>query len=170
MTKKDGQLTKEEKKAESKNENKPKPIPPPDLDTLDTFSSLSPLFSDSDDLFSCNDPIDPDPTLDLSLHVSDFELDLPDSDLSFLDTTIFEPDLLPEVDPFVNECAYCGNPAGWQHNTQHFIQLRSGDRYACFTCLRKRWEQRTLHHLPNNNDSKAATNHHRRLPRRRIIK
>lgn len=99
---------------------------------------------------------------------------------------------------FKQKCGYCYQPAGWRHNTRHFIQLRSGYRYACFACLCKRWNTKTkddrlapasgtreiiglgnlgklittsptcITHLPNAHDEHAK-DHHRRLPRRRIV-
>lgn len=173
------------------------------------------LLSDSYDIFSCENWIQPDTTDDLDLEnlpefnididreLSELELppiDLSDLDFSFLESTIttdptdptdptdhtsedaeYEPCLLPDdfesFDSFIHNynCGYCGRPAGWRSNTQHFVQLRSGSRYACFACLRARWQQRTVYHKPKNQarsrSRRDATskNHHRRLPRRRIF-
>lgn len=73
---------------------------------------------------------------------------------------------------FKHKCGYCGRPAGWQHNTRHFIQLRSGHRYACFACLCQRWRARIPHNSPGLGLSLPplnTKNHNRRLPRRRIL-
>lgn len=151
------------------------------------------LLSDSYDIFSCENWIQP----------SELELpsiDLSDIDFSFLESTIttdttdttdttvhtsedadYEPCLLPDdfesFDSFIHNfnCGYCGRPAGWRSNTQHFVQLRSGSRYACFACLRARWQQRTIYHKPKDQSRSrsrrdaTSKNHHRRLPRRRIF-
>ena len=80
----------------------------------------------------------------------------------------------PTIDSFTfkHKCGYCGRPAGWQHNTRHFIQLRSGHRYACFACLCQRWRARIPHNSPGLGLSLPplnTKNHNRRLPRRRIL-
>lgn len=79
-----------------------------------------------------------------------------------------------EAFTFKHKCGYCGRPAGWQHNTRHFIQLRSGHRYACFACLCQRWRARIPHNSPGLGLGLSlpplnTKNHNRRLPRRRIL-
>lgn len=195
-----------------------------EINLCTTYQSTRPpflLLSDTYDIFSCENWIQPDTTDDLDLEnlpefnielseLSELELpsiDLSDLDFSFLESTIttdstdstdstdpatestentnFEPCLLPNdfesFDSFIHNynCGYCGRPAGWRSNTQHFVQLRSGTRYACFACLRARWQQRTIYHKPKTrSESKSQSrprrdastkNHHRRLPRRRIL-
>lgn len=112
-----------------------------------------------------------------------YELDL-ELDLSRIDATstlqvtpatpIYEPTPLPEIETFKHKCGYCGEPAGWQHNTRHFIRLRSGSRYACFSCLCQRWRgQCLLHQTPGLGIRIGSPlnpkTRHRRLPRRRIF-
>lgn len=111
--------------------------------------------------------------LDLSnVDLSDLEFDaFSNIDSTTTPTTpIYEPTPLPEVETFKHQCGYCGEPAGWKHNTRHFIRLRSGSRYACFSCLCERWRgQRIPHQSPGLAVSVNTKSHHRRLPRRRIF-
>lgn len=115
----------------------------------------------------------------IELYELDLELDLSGIDatstLQVTPTTpIYEPTPLPEVETFKHKCGYCGEPAGWQHNTRHFIRLRSGSRYACFSCLCQRWRGQCLpDEAPGLGLRVGPTlnpkTRHRRLPRRRIF-
>lgn len=158
-------------------------------------------ITDSDALSndSSTSSFTPPPTYDLNLEdLPTFNLedvDLTDIDLTNLDIDLtlahlesiknsnesnessepfYEPaPIPPTIDSFTfkHKCGYCGRPAGWQHNTRHFIQLRSGHRYACFACLCQRWRARIPHNSPGLGLSLPVNtkNHHRRLPRRRIL-
>lgn len=115
--------------------------------------------------------------LDLSaLDLSNIDLSALDLDPNFKSSTIdidvstttpvYEPTPLPKVETFKHKCGYCGEPAGWRHNTRHFIKLRSGSRYACFSCLCQRWRGECIPHQSPGLNPKTG---HRRLPRRRIL-
>jgi hypothetical protein len=151
-----------------------------DLENLPNFNFNIDAFVDTDfsDLSDLSDPSDV-PSIDLSeLDFSFLDDTQPTDPTDPTDPSLYDPCLLPDdaytfIHNSDHNCGYCGRPAGWQSNTQHFIQLRSGRRYACFACLRTRWQQRTIYHKPkSNSNSKRHTTtktHHRRLPRRRIL-
>jgi hypothetical protein len=103
--------------------------------------------------------------LDLELDLSNIDSKSSTNDISTT-TPVYEPTPLPEVETFKHKCGYCGEPAGWQHNTRHFIRLRSGSRYACFSCLCQRWRGQCIPHQSPGLNPKTR---HRRLPRRRIF-
>lgn len=111
--------------------------------------------------------------IDLSDLSIDFSIDAPHNDDSLKSTIIspvYEPTPLPDEEEFNHECGYCGEPAGWRHNTKHFIRLRSGSRYACFACLCQRWRGECLpHQSPGISFTFNTKTRHRRLPRRRIL-
>lgn len=109
--------------------------------------------------------------LDLELDLSNLDSKSSTNDIDISTTTpVYEPTPLPEVETFKHKCGYCGEPAGWRHNTRHFIRLRSGSRYACFSCLCQRWRGQCIpHQSPGLGLGINAKSHHRRLPRRRIF-
>jgi len=106
--------------------------------------------------------------IDLSELDVDFSIDEPANEPPIIKSPVYEPHPLPDEETFNHKCGYCGEPAGWRHNTKHFIRLRSGSRYACFACLCERWRGECLPHQ-SPGISVNAKARHRRLPRRRIF-
>lgn len=167
-------------------------------DAGETFSDLPDLNFNIEDVDLTNIDLT---NLDIDLAIAHVDAittppdarpqDYDDDPISF-----YEPSPLSSLTlfQFKHKCGYCGQPAGWQHNTRHFIQLRSGDRYACFSCLCARWNGRTSpkNHFPTpgigaplkkrgrfttargvttftlvpDAPDHVSSDHHRRLPRR----
>lgn len=125
-------------------------LPTFDLNDLD-FSNID--LSDLSIDLSVDDPNDPNDSTTIKSRIV---------------SPVYEPHPLPDEETFNHKCGYCGEPAGWHHNTKHYIRLRSGSRYACFACLCERWRGECLpHQSPGISFNSKAR--HRRLPRRRIL-
>ena len=146
-----------------------------------TSSSTTPTYDlNLEDLPTFNledvDLTDVDLTnLDIDLSLAHLEAnESNESSEPFYEPAPLSPTIGIDSFTFKHKCGYCGRPAGWQHNTRHFIQLRSGHRYACFACLCQRWRARIPHNSPGLGLGLSlpplnTKNHNRRLPRRRIL-